>query len=197
MGFYIAINPISESDHAEMATFLKENFNENCYMSCSLLLTKSSLSQQFLSNYEKYSLLILLRYGMIILVGFFPLLILINYIAKKKFFIILSIIFVSTPIAILFSMMSDWGRAVNMYYTFSILTFLFLYKNNLIIVRDNIENNFFNKLLNNKKIFIILFIISSFGWNPKTSLTGDVATKPGYQIPRKALKIIYFKYLGN
>jgi hypothetical protein len=197
LGFYIAINPISESDHAEMATFLKENFNENCYMSCSLLLTKSSLSQQFLSNYEKYSLLILLRYGMIILVGFFPLLILINYIAKKKFFIILSIIFVSTPIAILFSMMSDWGRTVNMYYTFSILTFLFLYKNNLIIVRDNIENNFFNKLLNNKKIFIILFIIFSFGWNPKTSLTGDVASKPGYQIPRKALKIIYFKYLGN
>ena len=40
LGFYIAINPISESDHAEMATFLKENFNENCYMSCSLLLTK-------------------------------------------------------------------------------------------------------------------------------------------------------------
>ena len=29
----------------------------------------------------------------------------------------------------------------------------------------------------------------------KTAITGDVASKPGYQIPRKAIKIIYFDYL--
>jgi len=94
-------------------------------------------------------------------------------------------------------MMSDWGRVVNMYYTFSILTFIFLSKNNYIFIKNDIKINFLSKLLTNKKIFVILFIIFAFGWNPKTSLTGDVASKPGYQIPRKALKIIYFKYLGN
>ena len=49
--------------------------------------------------------------------------------------------------------------------------------------------------LKNKKIFIIFIIIFCFGWNPKTVITGDVASKPGYEIPRKALKIIYFDYL--
>ena len=47
------------------------------------------------------------------------------------------------------------------------------------------------KYLENKKIFIIILIVFCFGWNPKTVMTGDVASKPGYQIPKKAIKIIY------
>jgi len=38
----------------------------------------------------------------------------------------------------------------------------------------------------NRKTFIIFFIIFSFGWNPKTTLTEDVASIPGYRIPYKA-----------
>ena len=36
IGVYIALNPISEIDHKNMAIFLKKNFNEICYMSCAL-----------------------------------------------------------------------------------------------------------------------------------------------------------------
>ena len=197
IGLYIATNPLPEASHFQMATFLKENFNENCYMSCQLLLTKSSIIDQFYVNYSSYSLIIFIRYGLILLLGFFPLLVLISYTKSNKNYKILSLIFVSLPVIVLFAMMSDWGRVVNMYYTFSILTFIFLSKNNYIFIKNDIKINFLSKLLTNKKIFVILFIIFAFGWNPKTSLTGDVASKPGYQIPRKALKIIYFKYLGN
>ena len=55
-------------------------------------------------------------------------------------------------------------------------------------------------ILNKKHFFQIIdifFIIFFFGWTPKTSIVGDVGSKPGYQIPRKALKIIYFKYIKN
>ena len=51
IGVYIALNPISEIDHKNMAIFLKENFNENCYMSCALLLSKSSIYDQFKANF--------------------------------------------------------------------------------------------------------------------------------------------------
>ena len=35
---------------------------------------------------------------------------------------------------ILFSIMSDWGRIVNIFYTFSILSFIHLFKNKLVII---------------------------------------------------------------
>jgi hypothetical protein len=115
---------------------------------------------------------------------------------KKLNPLIISII-VSFPVIILFLMMTDWGRVVNMYYSFSILTYLYLYKNKKIDIKRSIERNFFNIRFKNKKILIIFFIIFAFGWNPKTSIVGDVGSKPGYQIPRKAIKIIYYKYIKN
>ena len=44
--------------------------------------------------------------------------------------------------------------------------------------------------LNKKKIFIFIFIIFCFGWNPKTSLTGDIGTNPLWKIPYNASKRI-------
>ena len=38
-----------------MAIFLKENFNENCYMSCALLLSKSSIYDQFQANFNLFN----------------------------------------------------------------------------------------------------------------------------------------------
>ena len=65
-----------------------------------------------------------------------------------------------------------------------------------------LETNIFKNI--NKKIFVILIIFYCFGWNPKTVMTGDVASFPGYRIPYKTLKIIlnesptsYFKRLIN
>ena len=91
----------------------------------------------------------------------------------------------------LFLMMSDWGRIVNIFYTFSIISFLYLYKKKLVLINNRILENFFVKIFNKKKIYAIFFIIFCFGWNPKTSLTGDVATNPLWKIPYNASKRIF------
>ena len=62
--------------------------------------------------------------------------------------------------------------------------------------------NFINKIpnlkslakVNNKKLFIAIFIIFCFGWNQKTAITGDVASFPGYRIPVKIINKILFDH---
>jgi len=83
----------------------------------------------------------------------------------------------------------DWGRWVNIFYVISALIyFQLLIKNFLILDFKKLRKNFIYKI--NRKTFIIFFIIFSFGWNPKTTLTEDVASIPGYRIPYKAFKIL-------
>ena len=197
LAIFIAFNPISSEGHKEMANFLKNEFNEACYMSCDLLLHKSKITQQFTAVFDLFTFERIIRYLLVLLVGFGPLIILIQYSKFKKLNAKIVSLFVSLPIIVLFLMMTDWGRTVNMYYTFSILTFLYLFKKNYLKLNQLYKQNFFVKLFKTKKILIIFFIIFCFGWNPKTSIVGDVGSKPGYQIPRKALKIIYFKYIKN
>ena len=55
IAFFIAINPMTQENHATMSLFLKSNFNEICYMSCSLLKSKSTIYDQFVSNLPGYS----------------------------------------------------------------------------------------------------------------------------------------------
>ena len=191
VGVYIALNPISEIDHKKMEFFLKENFNENCYMSCALLLSKSSIYDQFQANFDLFSFKIFLRYFLIILIGFGPLLILIKFsqfrkLNNKKFLFL-----VAPPIFVLFMMMSDWGRIVNIFYTFSVISFLYLYKKKLVLINNEILENFFVKVFNRKYIYTFFFIIFCFGWNPKTSLTGDIGTNPLWKIPYNASKRIF------
>ena len=191
IGVYIALNPISEADHKNMAIFLKENFNENCYMSCALLLSKSSIYDQFKLNFDIFSFGIFLRYFLIILIGFGPLFILIKFSQFNKLNSKIFLFIIMLPIFVLFMMMSDWGRIVNIFYTFSIISFLYLYKKKFIVIDNQILGNFFVKILNKKYIFTIFFIIFCFGWNPKTSLTGDIATNPLWKIPYNASKRIF------
>ena len=190
MGAYIALNPISEIAHKNMAIFLKENFNENCYMSCALLLSKSTIYDQFKLNFEIFSFEIFLRYFLIILIGFGPLFILIKFSQFKKLSSKIFLFLILLPIFILFMMMSDWGRIVNIFYTFSIISFLYLYKKKLLVLNKEISENFFVKGFNKKYIYTIFFIIFCFGWNPKTSLTGDIGTNPLWKIPYNASKRI-------
>ena len=195
---YIALNPLSNEEHAQMASILKTEFNEVCYMSCGRLNSASSITQNFLHNIGKYSFEVLIRYFLIIFVGFGPLFILlINSKLKNqnlfffKYFknLLPPFLFILSPGIILFAMGGDWGRYVNILYVFSIIFFISLYKNNLILLDKNrLKINFINKI--GKKIFIIIFIIFCFGWNPKTIITGDVASFPGYRIPYKFFKIV-------
>jgi hypothetical protein len=197
LAIYIALNPISDESHKLMANSLMENFNENCYMSCELLKTKSSIYQQFQGNFDKYSVEIFIRYILIIITGFGPLFILLfnSKIKNEVFFLskfknlLIPYLLLLSPIIILFAMGYDWGRWVNISYVFSIISFVYIYKYNLITLSEKfLENKIFVNI--KKKTFIFIVIFYCFGWNPKTAITGDVASFPGYRIPYKALKIV-------
>ena len=199
LALYIAFNPISSESHLKLVDSLKLNFDENCYMSCDLLLTKSSIKEQFTANFPLYSPIIFIRYSLIFLIGFGPLLLLSNRSVILKNLIFLSffknllipILIIISPLLLLLAMGSDWGRWINITYTFSVLFFISLIKNKYI----KLDIKHFTKLKSNfnNTVLTIFFIIFCFGWNPKTSVTGDVGSFPGYRIPYNFIKIILNK----
>ena len=191
---YIAINPIAGDNHEIMSSVLKKEFGETCYMSCALLKSKSTIFQQFQGNFHKYSLEIFIRYFLIILIGFGPIFILLkNSILKNKnllFFnkfdnLLFPTLLTLLPVILLFAMGYDWGRWVNISYVFTFIFYFYLLNNNYLIIENKMNSNFIMTL--NKKLFIFVFIIFCFGWNPKTVITGDVASFPGYRIPYKTI----------
>ena len=50
---------------------------------------------------------------------------------------------------------------------------------------------------NKKALLILCFIIYAFGWSPQTSITGDVSSIPGYRIPYKSGKMLYYQIKSN
>ena len=97
-----------------------------------------------------------------------------------------------SPLILLFAMGSDWGRWVNITYTFSVLFYFYLLKNKLIDLDYKKSKKLFFNL--SKPLLVVFFIIFSFGWNPKTSLVGDVASLPGYRVPYNFIKLIITQY---
>jgi hypothetical protein len=191
-------NPLSENEHNIMSSVLKDEFNQSCYMSCALLKSKSSVYLQFQDNFKHYSFEVFFRYILIILIGSYPLLVLLKNSSlrnqnliflryfKKPF---IPFIICLLPVTLLFAMGYDWGRWVNITYVILVLIyFRLLINKELILDFVKLKNEFFYKI--NKKSFIIFFIIFCLGWNPKTVMTGDVASFPGYRIPYKAIKLI-------
>lgn len=200
IAFYIALNPLTGDEHQIMSDYLKNNFNEICYMSCALLKTKSSIYDQFQGNFSHYSTGVFIRYFLIIFIGFGPLLLLLknSSILNKqliffKFFsnLLIPYLLFYIPITFFFAMGSDWGRWVNISYVFGILLYIYLYKSNFIKVNDKIFNLKKTNLLNNKNFFIVFFIVFCFGWNQKTAMTGDIATNPLWKVPYNTSKIIF------
>jgi len=196
-------NSLTVDEHLLMVNSLINNFGENCYMSCALLSSKASIGAQFEAVFILLSFEVIFRYFMIILVSFLPLFVLIsntkirlisskskifNWIIYKNLFLIF--IFLLLPSLMLFSAMTDWGRVVNMTYTFSILTYIYLIKNNLAIINKRIF--FFDSYYSHKfTFFIIFFYIFAFGWNQKTGMTGDIATNSLYKIVYNTSKKIF------
>lgn len=199
---YIILNPITVENWNILSQSLKNDFGEVCYMSCGLLKDKSTIYQQFTGNFHKYSFEVFFRYFLIILIGYGPLFILSfsSSLNEKKIIIfkkfnqlLFPLLILLAPIILLFAMGYDWGRWVNIGYFFSVIFYFYLIKKNLI----NINENIFKKItvfLNPKKVFVTTFIIFCFSWNPKTVISGDVASFPGYRIPYKTFKIINIKY---
>ena len=200
IAFYIALNPINPEGHDAMVNYLKENFNENCGIACVFLKSKSSIYSQFEGNLKLYSVEVFVRYFFIILIGFLPLIYLLKFSRFKntEFFyfknfnnLLSPISIMYTPVLFLFAMGFDWGRWVNISYVFGIILYIYLFKNNFIIIDKEIYNTKIYNILNKKIIFIFVFIIFCFGWNPKTVITGDVATNPLWKVPYNASKIIF------
>tara|TARA_B100001996_G_scaffold96727_1_gene72469 strand:- start:1007 stop:2203 length:1197 start_codon:yes stop_codon:yes gene_type:complete len=194
----IIFDPLSNEEHMLMASVLKNEFGQNCYMSCSLLNSKSTIIQQFEGNYKSYSLEVFVRYSLIISIGFFPLLVLLNnsYLKSKNLFLFkffkkpITLFYISlSPIIFLFIMGYDWGRWVNISYVIlALIYFRLLNKNYFILDFEKLKMSFLYKIKG--KAFVIFFIIFCFGWNQKTVITGDVSSFPGYRIPYKVLKIL-------
>ncbi len=193
LGLYIAFNPLTKEEHNLMSFVLKNEFGESCYMSCALLKSKSTIIQQF-AQYKSYTFEIFVRYILIIIIGFGPLFLLLknsklkfpNVIFIKKFNnLFFPVIILLSPVLFLFAMGYDWGRWVNITYVLTVIFYFYLYKNDYLILNSKFQKNFIDKL--SKKIFITLFIVFCFGWNPKTTITGDVASFPGYRIPYKVI----------
>ena len=196
----IIFNKFNLNQHQLMAESLMLNFNEACYMSCALLATKNTIYSQFQSVFALLSIEVIFRYSLILLIGFFPLALLsFNSKIKNRFFFLpdnflMILLILLSPAIILFLSGTDWGRWANMCYVFSILTYFYLLKNNFIQPNKNIL--FFDHLfIKNKKKFIVFFILFAFMWNPKTGMTGDVATNSLYKITYNTSKII-FKFDG-
>ena len=92
------------------------------------------------------------------------------------------------PNIIFYFIAQDWGRWINISYSLSLLTYLHLYKNNFVKLSNKVINfNIFKK----KYILIMIFIIFSFGWSPKTLMTEDIGSIPIY---RKSLDIINYSF---
>ena len=195
----IYLNPFSQENHNVMRDFLNNEFGEICYMSCDFVGQQSSnsFSELYQTFLVKFKFTYALRYLIIILIGFFPLYLLSTYskINHKKQILIISkcknlffpFLLAFLPSTVLYLVMYDWARIVHISYTFSLLTFLYLIKENFIeFSKQNVQLNYISKL--SKKIFILVFFLFAFSWNPKVVMPDDVASKPIYAIPYKFYK---------
>ena len=200
VSIFVYLNPISSVDFKEMVNVLQQDFGERCYMSCSFVGNQAvnSFSELIMPQLSQIKFSYVFRYLLVVLIGFFPLLILLknskikdenkNVVLVSQFkSLLIPFILIFLPSLVLYFTMYDWARVVHISYTFMILTYFFLYKQKLIFVNEsNLSNHFLSKI--SKKTFLLVFLIFCFGWNPKVVMPDDVASKPIYAIPYKFYK---------
>ena len=165
-----------------------QSINE-CYGAISYL--NRSLSSNISEVTSKFQISFLIRYILVLIIGFFPLFLLIknsklNYKQKFKndYFYLIFFIIIFTPSLIFYYIAQDWGRWVSISYTLSLLTYDYSLKNNFVVLNFNRINYL---IFRKKFVVIFLFIIFAFGWTPKTLISDDVGSIPIY---RKSLEII-------
>lgn len=200
VSIFVYLNPISSVDFKEMVNVLQQDFGERCYMSCSFVGNQAanSFSELIMPRLSQIKFSYVFRYLLVVLIGFFPLFILLknskikdenkNVVLVSQFkSLLIPFILIFLPSLVLYFTMYDWARVVHISYTFMILTYFFLYKQKLIFINEsNLSNHFLSKI--SKKTFLLVFLIFCFGWNPKVVMPDDVASKPIYAIPYKFYK---------
>ena len=195
---YIFITPLSNTGHELMCNFISTNYSERCYMSANMLIT-STIHFDTLWIHDNANFTHYLRYILIFLVGFLPLNILISktkFIEKNDFitrnFKLKTVFFILyCPALMLFIFGYDWGRWINITYTFAILLYFYLLKNSIIENELEINNSILGKLFNNKSLCAFAFFLFAFFWSPKTVITGDISTNIGYKIIYNTSKKVF------
>ena len=196
---YIFITPLSDSGHELMCSFLVNEYGERCYMSAALLIKYTIHFDTLGVVHDNANLQHYIRYFLIFLIGFLPLNVLVfknNFIKKDNFitknFKLRTLFFLLYfPVLLLFMYGYDWGRWINITYTFSILFYFYLLKNSIIENNLEIKNLILNKVFKNKFFITFIFIIFAFFWNPKTVITGDLGTNTAYKIIYNTSKKIF------
>ena len=125
---------------------------------------------------------------------------------KKIFFLFNCVIFLSLveyntynvhitfrdlPVIILFIFGYDWGRWMHILYSFSILLYFYMVKSSIITNNFYIKGSFWLKIFKKKIFLAFVFFIFAFFWNPKTVITGDIASNTGYKIIYNTSKKIF------
>ena len=183
--YFIVFFKLTTNEIEIMCKSVNECYGAMSYMNNSLESNISEVTSKFKLTY-------LIRYILIFLIGFFPIFLIIknskfrlnSFINGKNCLPIFLILLL--PNILFFYVAQDWGRWINISYTLTLLTYIYSFKNNFIITDyKNINLSLFKK----KFILIFLFIIFSFGWNPKTLMNEDVGSIPIY---RKSLIIIEY-----
>tara|TARA_B100000989_G_scaffold269861_1_gene225581 strand:+ start:168 stop:1433 length:1266 start_codon:yes stop_codon:yes gene_type:complete len=193
----IFVFPLSNEGHEIMCRYLELEFRERCFGSADLLIKNTIYFDTFFIH-KRTDFTHYLRYMIIFSVGFLPLFLCLsknkftneeNFITKnfRPTYLFLTIYI---PIILLFAFGHDWGRWINIQYSLSIILYLYLIKNN--IVSNNLNyKTLIEFLLKKQKLLIFIFFIYAFCWNPKTLITGDIATNSLYKIIYKSSKIIF------
>ena len=83
----------------------------------------------------------------------------------------------------------DWGRWVNISYTLSLFTFIYLLKNKYIKININKLNKINHKINNHKNLLLFLFFLYAFCWNPKILIDDKTVSFPLYRVIYKVYKI--------
>lgn len=85
----------------------------------------------------------------------------------------------------------DWGRWCNIYYFYTLVTFLYLYKKNFIEFDwQTVKRKLTFLQYKNKDLSLLFFIIFAFTWNLKTLFKGDIGSLPLYRAILKAIKFL-------
>tara|TARA_B100000123_G_C25712084_1_gene420464 strand:- start:166 stop:1365 length:1200 start_codon:yes stop_codon:yes gene_type:complete len=173
------------------------SINENCFGAMFALDKTLIWNIEYVTS--RFKLEYLLRYSFLIILCFSPIL---TYSYFDNFKIKVGNILINKPLIklnflliismLLFMLIGyDWGRWINIGYSFSLLTLFFLIKNSNIDFYNNKISRilaFFSKSY--KKSFYFIFFLYTFSWNMKGIMTDDIGSIPYYRIIVKSLKII-------